>query len=157
MPIKLRTAIPDDLHLLAQMNDRLVEDQGSENPFSVSDLEDRFKAWLKSGEWQIDVFLESNSIAGYAVYKQRSDYYDEDQTVVYLRQFYIERHHRGRGLGTMAFAMLARERFPEGFEMALDVVSTNPRGQSFWSKLGFTPYFTELKLKPNYPNAGTAT
>ena len=51
MPIELRAAAPDDLSLLAQMNDRLVEDQGSENPFSVSDLEDRFKTWLESEEW----------------------------------------------------------------------------------------------------------
>ena len=153
MPIKLRAAIPDDLFLLAQMNDRLVEDQGSENPFSISDLEDRFKAWLTSDEWKIDVFLESDSIVGYAVYQQRPDYYDQDQTVVYLRQFYIERQHRGRGLGTRAFAQLARERFLEGCEVSLDVVSTNPRGESFWSKLGFVPYFTAMKLKPNHPRA----
>ena len=155
MPIELRAAAPDDLSLLAQMNDRLVEDQGSENPFSVSDLEDRFKTWLESEEWQIDVIKESDSIVGYAVYQQRSDYYVEDQTVVYLRQFYIERQHRGRGLGTRAYPQLVADRFPEGLEVSLDVVSTNPRGQSFWSKFGFDAYFTEMKLKPNDLRAGT--
>ena len=145
MAVLIRSAELNDVPLLAQMNDRLVEDQGSQNPFSLRDLEQRFSEWLETGAYQIDVVLEHDQIVGYTVYQQRSDYYYSDQKVVYVRHFYIEREKRGRGLGRAAFQMLVQTRFPKGHAITLDVVATNLTGQSFWSKLGFTPYFIAMK------------
>ena len=145
MGVVIRQATMSDVPLLAQMNDRLVVDQGSRNPFSMTELEQRFNGWLQAGTWQVDVFLEREQVVGYAVYQQRGDYYYPDQQVVYVRQFYIEREYRGQGLGRAAFHLLRQSRFPEGFPVALDVVSANPAGQQFWSKLGFSPYFTAMK------------
>ncbi len=125
MPILIRSAGLNDMPLLAQMNDRLVEDQGSLNPFSLNELEQRFNEWLQTGAWQIDVILEHEQVVGYAVYQQQGDYYYPDQQVVYVRQFYIEREHRGRGLGRVAFHTLMQTRFPKGYAVTLDVVATN--------------------------------
>lgn len=66
-----------------------------------------------------------------------------------MRQFYIEREHRGRGLGRVAFHTLMQTRFPKGQAITLDVVATNPAGQHFWSKLGFALYFTAMKKQDN--------
>ena len=79
------------------------------------------------------------------MYQQRGDYYYPDQQVVYVRQFYIEREHRRRGLGRAAFHPLMQTRFPKGHAVTLDVVATNPAGQHFWLKLGFAPYFIAMK------------
>ncbi len=149
MSIYIRNAGLNDVPLLAQMNARLVEDQGSLNPFSMTELEQRFSEWLQTSAYQIDVILEHDQVVGYAVYQQRSDYYYSDQQVVYVRHFYIEREHRRRGLGRAAFQMLMQTRFPEGQAISLDVVATNPAGLTFWSKLGFASYFTAMKKQDN--------
>jgi GNAT superfamily N-acetyltransferase len=152
MSVLIRSAGLNDVPLLAQMNDRLVEDQGSINPFSLTELEHRFREWLQTGAYQIDVILEHEQIVGYAVYQQRNDYYYSDQQVVYLRQFYIERGHRRRGLGRAAFAALKQTRFPKGQAVTLDVVATNPGGQHFWLQLGFEPYFIAMKMQARAEN-----
>ncbi len=77
---------------------------------------------------------------GYAVYTRRPDEYRPEQTVVYLRQFYIERQQRRRGLGRRAFTLLAQTDFPAGCRVEIDVLATNPVGQQFWAALGFMPY-----------------
>lgn len=145
MAVVVRQATGRDVPLQAQTNDRLVADQGSLNPFSMAELEQRFAEWLQTGTWQVDVFFEREQVIGYAVYQQRGDYYYPDQKVVYVRQFYIEREYRGQGLGRAAFHALSHHRFPEGCPVALDVVATNPAGQQFWSRLGFSPYFMAMK------------
>lgn len=79
------------------------------------------------------------------MHRIQSDVYDPDQQVVYVRQFYIEREHRRRGLGTTAFAALQAARFPAAQTISLDVLATNPSGQRFWERLGFEPYFVSMK------------
>lgn len=145
MSVQIRQANLDDAPLLAKMNDRLVEDQGSENPFSLLELEQRFSEWLQTDEYQIDLFVQDREVLGYAVYQHRRDYYNAQQQVVYIRHFYIERAWRGQGVGSIAFERLTQERFPTKCAVALDVVATNPDGQNFWEKLGFTPYFVAMK------------
>lgn len=145
MTILIRRAELNDTGTLAEMNDRLVADQGSQNPFTIHELEARFRDWLQTGSWQVDLILEGQRIVGYAVYQSRADYYYPDQPVVYIRQFYIERTERGRGVGRAAFHALVETRFPKGQALALDVVATNQAGYAFWSTVGFAPYFIAMK------------
>ena len=146
MPITIRSADLNDVSVLAKMNSRLVEDQESENTWSLAKYEQRFSEWLQDGTWHIDMILQDGQCVGYAVYQPRSDYYNPDQPVIYVRQYYIERTHRRQGLGRAAFQELIDSRFPTGYQaIALDVVATNPVGQAFWEKLGFAPYFISMK------------
>ena len=143
--VVLRSAVAGDLATVAAMNQRLVEDQGSRNPFSSVEYQQRLKDWLAGDEWEIALFIDPNGdILGYAVYKVQGDYYYPDQEVVYLRQFFIDRPHRGQGAGSAAYQLLANERFL-GREVCLDVLATNPRGKRFWHKLGFEEYFVSMK------------
>ena len=96
IPLLLRRAGEAEVALLALMNKRLVEDQGSRNPFRLAEFEERFREWLEGGNWQIDLFDHSESTVGYAVHRVQADYYLPEQEVVYLRQFYIESEYRGR-------------------------------------------------------------
>ena len=145
MILHSRSAVEADLPLLAQMNQRLIEDEVSRNPMSVEQLQDRMSGWLK-GDWTIEL-LESDVIVGYVVYQIRRDEFFPDKTEVHLRQFYIERDQRGRGLGSAAFKMLRKTRFPASSRLTLDVLASNPRGNNFWARVGFQPYYTAMQLQ----------
>ena len=109
MEIVLRQATEDDVTELATLNKRLVVDQGSRNPYTASEYEGRFRDWLRGDEWSVDIFADSEGIIlGYAVHTVQQDYYYPDQEVVYLRQFYIDRPMRRRGMGTAATSFLPR-------------------------------------------------
>ena len=115
MPLLIRPADEADLPLLAQMNKRLIEDEGSRNPMSLDQLAERMRGWLL-GDWEVKLFATDAGVVGYAVYQARRDEYFPDQTIVYLRQFYIEREMRGQGLGTAAFRALGGRAFPAGLQ-----------------------------------------
>lgn len=149
MTIAIRRADTADAAVLAQMNDRLVTDQGSASSWSPGKFQRRFEEWLRTGEWQVDVVVEDYQIVGYAVYQERRDYYYESKTVTYLRQFYIDRDHRGQGVGREALSVLVETRFRKGQSVAVDVVATNPGGHGFWSKMGFSPYYTQMTMQRN--------
>lgn len=127
------------------MNQRLVEDERSRNPFSETEHQQRIRDWLAGNEWELVLFKNSvGTTLGYAVYRiQKSDYYP-DQEVIYLRQFFVDRPFRGRGVGTTAYMLLADKRFGDR-EVSLDVLATNPDGKRFWERLGFREYFVSMK------------
>jgi GNAT superfamily N-acetyltransferase len=156
MSLSICTAADDDVLLLAQMNQRLIEDEGSRNPMSLPELEERMRGWLQGG-WHVDLVLASQAITGqppgagrlivgYAVYQLREDEYDRSRPVIYLRQFFIDRPYRNNGLGTLALNALVRSRFPARCTVVVDVLAGNPRGLRFWERVGFCPSMTTLKL-----------
>ena len=63
---------------------RLVVDQGSRNPYTASEYENRFRDWLWGDEWSVDIFEDSEGVTlGYAVHTVQQDYYYPDQEVSY--------------------------------------------------------------------------
>lgn len=99
MEIWIRKATIDDLKLLSQMNKELIEDEGSRNPMTLVQLEDRFLGWLSS-DWEIALFEKASAILGYAVYQIREDDFYPEESNVYLRQYYIARLYRSHGYGS---------------------------------------------------------
>jgi hypothetical protein len=51
----IRKATDEDLKLISQMNKELIEDEGSRNPMTLAELEDRIIGWLSS-DWEIEWF-----------------------------------------------------------------------------------------------------
>jgi hypothetical protein len=143
MTLAIRAANDDDLSCLAQMNKHLIEDEGSRNPMSVEQLRQRMQEWLDA-DWKVDLFVENDAVVGYAVYQFRQDEYLLDKTIVYLRQMFIERTKRSRGLGNRAFELLTQTRIPTDCSIVIDVLATNPKGAKFWSQVGFQPYCTTM-------------
>ncbi len=146
MALLIRAATEIDLPILARMNKHLIEDEGSRNPMSIDELQERMSKWLHS-DWKTQLLLEEENIVGYALYQIRKDEYLPDKAVVYLRQFYIERDKRNRGSGSLAFKTLAQTYFPEDCTIVIDVLASNPTGYKFWSKLGFKAYCTAMHLR----------
>ena len=143
-----RRASASDVTLLARMNQQLIEDEASRNSMSLSELESRMKNWL-DGEWQAVVIEQNGEPVGYILFQFRSDEYQPSEATVYVRQFFVGREHRSRGIGRWAFDIVSETYFPNVSSVILDVLETNPRALRFWKSLGFQLYCTTLKLTTN--------
>lgn len=146
MNIELRLAKPADSDLLAEMNRELIVDEGSRNPMSQVELAERMWRWL-SKDWQAVLILTNKVVVGYALFQQRRDEYHPENVEVYIRQYFIKRMFRGKGIGQAAFLLLQARYFPPGATLALDVLATNPGARRFWEKLGFQSYAENLRLE----------
>jgi GNAT superfamily N-acetyltransferase len=132
-----RVAAKDDLPLLADLNRQLIEDEGHSNPMSVAELEDRMRAWLVRTYTAV-LFMKEGSVVGYALYRT-------DNTGIFLRQFFICRDARRKGLGRAAMDMLFRRVWPTGALVTLEALSANRAAIDFWRALGFEDYALTLR------------
>lgn len=145
MKIVLRGIREEDIATIASMNQRLVQDERSRNPFSEAQYRHRIADWLAGDEWELVLFVDSaDTTVGYAVYRLQKHEYHQDRQEVYLRQFFIDRPFRGRGLGRAAYLQLESERFGSR-EVSLDVLTANPGGRRFWERMGFGEYYVSMK------------
>ena len=144
MDIQLRAVVEEDISTVAAMNQRLVKDEGSRNPFSEAQYRHRLESWLNDGEWELVLFTDSiGNVLGYAVYRLNGGAYCAGEEVIELRQFFIDRPLRRRGLGKAAYKILVEERF-KGREVSVDVLATNPGGRRFWETLGFREHYVSM-------------
>ncbi len=141
----LRVASSDDVLTLAQMNHMLITDEGSDNPMSIEQLEERMRRWLASGEYTAVFILRHGEIVGYLLFREEEDAYNAGHINIYVRQFFIKRAYRRRGIGKTAFEQVARAFFPDEATVLLEVLSTNMQGRAFWERLGFQPFFTTYR------------
>jgi GNAT superfamily N-acetyltransferase len=149
MKITARSVTEADLPLLAEMNRRLIEDEGSKNPMTMAELQQRMRAWWMEGR-SLRLFLDEDeqSVVGYAVFYLRSEEYFPDKKHIYLRQMYVERAQRNQGIGQQALKWLIKNEFPAGCKVIIDVLASNPRGLAFWQRMGFAPNYTNMRLDP---------
>jgi predicted acetyltransferase len=144
MTLKISKATLNDIEPLAEMNKQLIEDEGSRNPMNNEQLKERMKGMLQ-GEWKGLIISDEDEILGYMIYKESPDEYYPNQTELYIRQYFIKRQHRSRGIGAQAFKTISSDYFPDNVVLTVDVLEVNPRGKKFWEKIGFKPYLTHMK------------
>ena len=128
-----------DIPRLAIMNKMLIEDEQSDNPMNVEELQDRMTGFL-SGDYSAYFFSEQDEIIGYALIRHTSD-------PVYLRQFYIDRPYRRQHKGRQAFRELMACLNLNTIDV--DVLPWNKRGLSFWKSCGFTETCVSMRYKPD--------
>jgi GNAT superfamily N-acetyltransferase len=146
MNLLVRAATPADCDVLASMNRELMVDEGSRSPMSQIELSERMGRWLKEG-WSAVLIVANNIVIGYTLFQQRPDEYNPQQVEVYIRQYFVKRSFRGKGIGQAAFALVQAEYFPPGAALALDVLATNPGARRFWEKLGFRAYAENMRME----------
>lgn len=130
------------------MNRGLIEDEGSRNPMSLGELEERMRGWLEAGDWNIKLLELEGETAGYVLYRVGREEHFPERPQVYLRQFYVLPEYRKQGLGRAAIGMLMVGYFPPGSSIILDVLANNPVGIAFWHSLGFKDYALTLERRP---------
>ena len=145
LPLGIRRALEADMILLASMNKHLIEDEGSQNPMNLKELEDRMRNWYHA-DWNIDILHIDDKVVGYTVYQYREQAYDQNQRDIYIRQYFIQREYRKQGYGQQGINLLREKRFEEIKTIIIEVLNSNSNGMRFWSKMGFQAYSTTMKL-----------
>ena len=143
--MKARIASLADCELLAGMNQRLIRDEGHRNAMTISELLERMRDWLATGEYQAVIFEDSSVPLAYALYRAGKD------TSIYLRQFFVQREHRRRGVGRAAIGLLLSEVLRHESKVIVEVLSNNQAGRAFWSKVGFRDYSVTLERPSRTP------
>jgi ribosomal-protein-alanine N-acetyltransferase len=87
------------------------------------------RGWL-AGDYEAALFEHAGEALAYALWCP-------EPGGVYLRQFFVAREWRRRGVGRQAFALLRREILPPGARLSLEVLPGNQRALRFWEALGF--------------------
>lgn len=134
-----RTAGKADIPMLAELNRQLIRDEGHANPMSVTELEERMRAWLVRAYTAV-VFLSEDKVVGYALYRA-------NDTGMFLRQFFICRGERRKGYGRAAVELLFEHVWPAGTTVTLEALCTNRAAVDFWRAVGFEDYALTLRRR----------
>jgi GNAT superfamily N-acetyltransferase len=135
----LRAVTADDLAQLASWNRQLIEDEGHDNPMNFDELSARMRGWLAT-EYQAVVFDEAATPVAYALFRQTPEW-------IHLRQFFVARDRRRRGIGARAVALLRNTSFPPGKVVLVEAMAWNHAALSFWRAVGFTDRYIGLESR----------
>ncbi|MBN1992988.1 MAG: GNAT family N-acetyltransferase [Anaerolineae bacterium] len=138
--MQYRRATGNDCLLLAQLNHQLIRDEGHPNPMNVAELENRMRGWLAAA-YEGVIFLESENVVAYALYR-------DDGSQIYLRQFFVARSQRRRGVGRRAMQILFNQVWPKNKRLVVEVLCSNNPGLQFWKSMGFKEYSLSLEILP---------
>ena len=138
----IRQAKKDDMITVAKMNKQLIRDEGSPNPMTIQELERRFRQWRKEG-WRCVVIEHQGTMIGYCVFKEIKGTHSYQYNLS-LKQFFIRRHLRSRGIGSSALKFMINSFFPKIPRVRVEVLESNQRGKKFWLSNGFVPVATTL-------------
>src|SRR2546422_11143363 len=86
-----RLATLQGCRLLAGLNHQLIQDERHRNRMTVPELEQRMRDWL-AGEYRAVIYEDGGEVVAYALFRERPE-------EVYLRQLFVVRHRRRKGLG----------------------------------------------------------
>ena len=125
-----RAAISADVPILARMNQQLIEDEGHRNSMHLIELETRMRFML-DGDYTATFFEQGGR---------------DEPDWVYLRQFFVARGHRRRGVGTQAVRELVGEVWPADKRVRVDVLTGNHAALKFWRAVGFVDYLITLEM-----------
>ncbi len=128
--LKLRYASEEDVPLLAELNHQLIRDERASNAMPVPELSDRMLAWLRRDYRAVIFELGTWSLSPTLSFRPSEE-------GLYLRQFYVSRAHRRRGIGRRAIRLFREQVVPAGQALSLEVLVHNEAGIAFWRALGF--------------------
>lgn len=143
VPFALRAVSPVDLPMLAEMNQALIRDEGSDNAMGLAELEQRMKGFL-AGNYLGVIILVDGKPAGYCLFRPEEPR-NGGKAGVYLRQFFIRKEYRQHGLGRAALERVIDECFADAAFVELDVLNCNAVGRAFWARTGFIPLYHRMK------------
>ena len=137
--MNFRIATLDDCRLLAGLNHQLLQDERHRNRFmTLPQLEERMRGFL-SGEYRGVIFQEDGEVVAYALYREQPD-------EIYLRQLFVVRDRRRRGIGRRAIEILRSEIWPKNKRLTVDVLLHNTTAIAFWRAVGYKDYVLGLEI-----------
>jgi predicted acetyltransferase len=133
-----RAATIADAAMLAQMNQDLIEDERHRNQMTLAELETRMRTMLEGG-YTATLFEFDAQVVAYALWTENPDW-------VYLRQFFVARGYRRRGVGRQAIRLLADLVWPANTRVRVNVLIGNRPALEFWRAVGFADYLITLEM-----------
>jgi len=138
LAVKHRAATSADVPILARMNQQLIDDEGHRNSMHLSELETRMRSMV-DGDYTATLFELGEHVVAYGLWTEQPEW-------VYLRQFFVARDYRRRGIGAQAVRVLADEVWPAGKRVRVNVLIGNHPALEFWRSVGFADYLITLEL-----------
>ena len=139
--MNFRRATLKDGAALAELNHQLIHDEGHRNPMTVPELEQRMRGWLAS-EFAAVIFEKGAEVVAYALYREQPE-------EIHLRQLFVVRNRRRRGLGRQAMEMLRSKIWPKRSRLTVDVLVQNTVAIAFWRAVGYKDYALTLEMLPD--------
>ena len=131
----------DDAALLAELNHLLLHDEGHRNrAMSIPELEQRMRGWLAS-EYTAVIFEEDGEVVAYALYREQPE-------EIYLRQLFVARNRRRKGIGRQAVEILRTKIWPANKRLTVDVLVQNTAAIAFWRAVDYRDYCLALEILP---------
>lgn len=117
-----------DAERLAELNKCLLEDEQHPDPMNITQLIERMKAWLAT-DYICYTAKQSGHIVAYCLYRDDGGYY-------YMRQLYVDRAHRRKGIATELLDWLYENVWTDK-RVRLDVLAHNEDAVAFYKRYGF--------------------
>jgi predicted acetyltransferase len=136
-----RQATLDDCALLAELNHLLLHDENHRNKkMSIPELEKRMRGWLAS-EYAAVIFEKDGEVVAHALYREQPE-------EIYLRQLFVARNQRRKGIGRKAVEILRTKIWPANKRLTVDVLLKNTAAIAFWRAVGYKDYCLALEILP---------
>ena len=117
-----------DVKRLAELNRCLIEDERHPNPMNIAELTERMHEWLAT-DYICYLAKENGDIVAYCLYRDDGGYY-------YMRQLYVDRAHRRKGIATQLLDWLYENVWTDK-KVRLDVLAHNEDAVAFYKRYGF--------------------
>ena len=117
-----------DVKRLTELNRCLIEDERHPNPMNIAELTERMNAWLATG-YICYLVKEKGHIIAYCLYRDDGGHY-------YMRQLYVDRAHRRKGIATQLLDWLYENVWTDK-KVRLDVLAHNEDAVAFYKRYGF--------------------
>ena len=117
-----------DIERLAELNKYLIEDERHPNPMNIAELIERMNAWLTT-DYTCYLAKENGHIIAYCLYRDNDGHY-------YMRQLYVDRAHRRKGIATQLLDWLYENVWTDK-KVRLDVLAHNEDAVAFYKRYGF--------------------
>lgn len=118
-----------DADILAELNQELIEDEQHPNPMCIAQLAERMRQWLTT-DYICYMAKEKGSIVAYCLYRNDESHY-------YMRQLYVDRVHRRKGIATRLLDWLYENVWTDK-KVRLDVLAHNEDAVAFYQRYGFS-------------------
>ena len=117
-----------DVKRLAELNQHLIEDERHPNPMDIAELTERMGEWLAT-DYICHTVKEKGHIIAYCLYRDDGGHY-------YMRQLYVDRSHRRKGIATQLLDWLYEKVWTDK-KVRLDVLAHNEAAVAFYKRYGF--------------------
>jgi len=123
------------------MNHQLIQDEGHRNKLTVSELEERMRGWL-ADEYRAIIYEDGGQLVAYALFR-------EQPAEIYLRQLFVVRDRRRKGIGRRALEILRSQVWPKTKRLTVEVLAANTPAVAFWRAVGYQDYSLGLEIMPD--------